>query len=170
MREGSLRPPEFNASPAHVTVVLRRHGTEVPELRDWLNNLTDRNLTPKADSVLVTINRVGSASVAKLHELLGSDSADLEKITSALCREGILRETSKGTFTISEGSQLPSETSNSVLNALTPNEELSIHDLSVRTGRSVGTLRHVLRDLINDGWVEATAPPTSRLRKYRRPL
>ena len=36
MREGSLRPPEFNASPAHVAVVLRRHGAEVPELRDWL--------------------------------------------------------------------------------------------------------------------------------------
>lgn len=169
MSEGSLQPPEFKASPAHVVVVLRRHGAEVPELRNWLNNLTDRNLTPEEDAVLVTINRAGSASIAKLRELLGYDSADLQEITSTLRREGILRETSKGTFTIAEGSPLPPDASDPVLNVLKPGDELSIHELSELTGRSVGTLRHALRGLITDGWVEATAPPTSRYRKYRRP-
>ncbi len=169
MAEGSLQPPEFNARPARLVVTLRRHGTEVPELRSWLNGLTDRDLSPEEDAVLVTINRDGESSIPRMHELLGYDSADLQKITSALRREGILRESAKGAFSIANGSPLPSGASLSVLDTLEPGDELSIRELSDHTGRSVGVLRRVLRELIEGGWVEATAPPTSRQRKYRRP-
>ena len=169
MADGSLQPPEFNARPARLVVTLRRHGTEVPELRSWLNGLTDRDLSPEEDAVLVTINRDGESSIPRMHELLGYDSADLQKITSALRREGILRESAKGAFSIANGSPLPSGASLSVLDTLEPGDELSIRELSDHTGRSVGVLRRVLRELIEGGWVEATAPPTSRQRKYRRP-
>lgn len=169
MADGSLQPPEFNASPARLVVTLRRHGTEVPELRSWLNGLADRDLSPEEDAVLVTINRDGESSIPRMHELLGYDSADLQKITSALRREGILRESAKGAFSIANGSPLPSGASLSVLDTLEPGDELSIRELSDHTGRSVGVLRRVLRELIEGGWVEATAPPTSRQRKYRRP-
>lgn len=169
MAEGSLKPPEFKVTPARVEVTLRRHGTEVPELRSWLNELTDRDLTPEEDAVLVTLNRDGESSVSDLHKSLGYDSADLQGIVGGLRKEGVITPTSHGKFGIAEGSALLSPSATAVLNVLPANETLSIHDIAELTERSVGTLRPILRELVTDGLIEATAPPTSRNRKYRRP-
>ncbi len=45
--------------------------------------------------------------------------------------------------------------------------ELSIHEIEEKTGLTINQVRSRIRDLINDGVVEATAPSTSRYRKYR---
>lgn len=169
MAEGSLKPPEFRVTPARVEITLRRHGTEVPELRSWLNNLTDRDLTPEEDAILVTLNRDGESTISDLHESLGYDSADLQRIVEDLRKECVVRSTEHGHFEIAIGSALPSPAGAAILDVLSSNETLSIHDIAELTGRSIGSLRHVLRELIADGMVEATAPPTSRQRKYRRP-
>lgn len=47
-------------------------------------------------------------------------------------------------------------------------EELRIAQIADLLGKSAGVLRPVLRRLVDSGVLEATAPPTSRLRAYRR--
>ena len=42
----------------------------------------------------------------------------------------------------------------------------SAHDIAERTGKSPTALRPLLRALVSDGLVTATAPPTSRNRAY----
>lgn len=55
-----------------------------------------------------------------------------------------------------------------VLADLSERDALSIRQISEGTGRNVNTLRPILRALVNDGCVIATAPPTSRNRRYLR--
>lgn len=54
-----------------------------------------------------------------------------------------------------------------VLDHLDDFEAKSIHDLAQATGRTPAALRPVLRELVDTGAVEATAPPQSRNRRYR---
>jgi ATP-dependent DNA helicase RecG len=56
-----------------------------------------------------------------------------------------------------------------VLRALAADVELSRKDLHDRTGIPQATLLRILRDLIDQGVVEATAPPRSPSRRYRKP-
>ncbi|QPL05496.1 MULTISPECIES: ATP-binding protein [Actinomyces] len=59
-----------------------------------------------------------------------------------------------------------SEARREILRVLRTDEPRSIHEVSEMTGRSVGYVRPLLRDLVERGLVEATAPPQSRRRKY----
>lgn len=168
MATASLQRPEFRAGPASVTVELRRHGAEVTEFRDWLNSLADRHFSPREDAILLTLKSHGSASVAELHHHLHYDSADIELSLEQLREEGIVRLTPSGQYTVSTGSPLPSTTDASILKHLSPSHPTTIHELAESSGRTAEELRRSLRRLVRDGWVIATAPPTSRNRKYLR--
>lgn len=54
-----------------------------------------------------------------------------------------------------------------VASLLLENGELSIHEIEEKTGLTINQVRSRIRDLIDDGVIEATAPATSRYRKYR---
>ncbi|MBW3068336.1 MULTISPECIES: MarR family transcriptional regulator [unclassified Actinomyces] len=53
-----------------------------------------------------------------------------------------------------------------ILAVLSADEALSIRDAAKATGKTLTALRPVLRELVERGLVVATAPPTSRRRKY----
>ena len=53
-----------------------------------------------------------------------------------------------------------------VLSVLDSREPLRIQEIAERTGKSLAALRPLLRELVSDGLITATAPPTSRNRAY----
>ncbi|MFC5370757.1 hypothetical protein [Arcanobacterium bovis] len=55
-----------------------------------------------------------------------------------------------------------------VLEALSYDTPLKVHDISIATQRTANALRPILRELIEMGLVKATAPAQSRRRAYLR--
>lgn len=66
------------------------------------------------------------------------------------------------------GARMPSEKGVAVVEGvLTERGEMSIAEIVDGSGLSLSQARRRVNDLIAEGCVEATAPPTSRKRKYR---
>lgn len=63
-----------------------------------------------------------------------------------------------------------SDVQKSILSALHGQDEMTIRELSRATGRGLPTLRMQMRELVEAGLVDATAPVTSRRRAYRLPV
>lgn len=168
MARSSLQAPEFTASAMLVKVVMRRHGAEIPEFRDWLDALSENERSQLEDAVLLTLKQNGPSTVSQLRARLGYDSADITTSLTRLKGSGIIRETDRGTYAIAEGTSLPSGSEAELLAHLSDKSARSIHEISELSGRTISALRKSLRSLIDTGWVTATAPPTSRNRKYLR--
>lgn len=168
MEASALTPPGFRVSPDAVEVTLQRHGAEIPEFLDWLKALTPRELSTHERAALITAKREGGVSVSRLHELTRIDSDEARTVLSNLRHEQLLRAVDEDSYIVSEGTPLPELSDFGTLQALSKTEPQTIHELASATGLSVSHLRVALRRLIDDGWVIATAPPTSRNRKYLR--
>jgi len=168
MQEHSLRKPDYRIGFDRVTVVLYRHGTESEEHRQWVQGITDREPTRQEDIALSMVRQDGEVSVVSLRERAGMDSDDARALLAGLKRAGVLSEREGEIFVLSTGTPLPTERDEVVLAVLGARGTASIQEIAEATGRSVPSLRPTLRRLIDTGWVEATAPPTSRHRRYRR--
>ncbi|WP_223585528.1 ATP-binding protein [Microbacterium sp. OVT16B] len=166
MEAHALERPRFSVSPDQVRLTLARHGAEIPEHRHWLRQLTDRDLDPHEDAALLIARREGRVSVDSLREALRIDSDEVRAILLRLRDEGILRGSGGEAFVLSEGAPLPNEIDAEIIRGLAGNRAQTIHEISEWSNLSVGALRARLRRLIEDGWVQATAPPQSRDRKY----
>lgn len=166
MEANALEHPRFVASPDQVKVTLTRHGAEIPEHRDWLRELTDRDLGPHEDAALLITRREGRVSVEGLRDALRIDSDEARKILTRLRGEGVLRGVGGGSYVLSEGAPLPNEIDAAIVYDLAGKDPQTIHEIAQSSGLSLGTLRARLRRLVEDGWVQATAPPQSRHRKY----
>lgn len=165
----ALRRPDFAATPDQVRVTLWRHGAEIPEHREWLRNLVDRDLDSREDAVLLIARREGQVSVAAVRDALRIDSDDARAVLGALKQEGILRAAHGESYILADGAPLPGGRDMRILQSLSKTQAKTIHQIAEESGRSVGTLRKALRTLVDDGWVVATAPPTSKNRRYLLP-
>lgn len=166
MEAHALERPQFTITPDQVKVTLARHGAEIPEHRQWLRQLTDRDLTTHEDAALLIARREGRVSVESLRAALRIDSHEARGILAGLRGEGVLRGAGNETYVLSDGSPLPSETDAAIVRGLAQKSPQTIHEIAQWSGLKVGTLRPRLRRLIEDGWVDATAPPQSRDRRY----
>lgn len=168
MEAHALDRPRFRATPDQVTVELRRHGAEIPELRSWLRDLTDRELSVHEDAALVMARREGEVGVLKLRDDLRIDSDEAREVLADLVALGLLRPDGPDAFVLwgHEPGVGPAETA--LLAALSTEVPRGIHDIADRLGKTPGSLRPLLRRLVEVGRVTATAPPTSRSRKYLR--
>lgn len=103
-----------------------------------------------------------------LRQNLGLDSDDCREVLVALAIDGILVGDGDGPYVLAGRRELRTtgEAQREVLAVLRPDEPRSIHEIAEATGKSLGALRALLRDLVEQGLVEATAPPQSRKRKY----
>ncbi|WP_083451492.1 ATP-binding protein [Leucobacter celer] len=162
----ALREPEFTVSPDQVKVTLFRHGAEIPEHREWLRDLTDRDLAPREDAALLIARRAGRVSVDDLRETLRIDSDEARLILSDLRGEGVLRGIGNETYVLADGAPLPDEIDTGIIRGLAGKDPQSIHQIVEWSGLALGTARARLRRLVDEGWVHATAPPQSRHRKY----
>lgn len=166
MRAHALNKPTFDVTPDQVRVTLWRHGAAVPEHRDWLHHLVNRELSPREDAALLLAKQNGEVSVTALRETLRIDSDESRVLLEALRQEGVLRESGKERYLLAEGAPLPSESQMEIIRVLSASDPVSIREIAEAVGRTVNGLRQPLRALVKGGWVVATAPTTSRLRKY----
>lgn len=168
MEAHALDRPRFRATADQVTVELRRHGAEIPALRSWLRDLTDRQLTSLEDAPLLMARREGTVSVSRLRADLRIDSDDARDLLTELVNAGLLREIGDEEYELwsLEPGLRPSE--REVLNVLDESNPLDVHELSALLGKSPTSLRPILRRLVTMGRVIATAPATSRNRRYLR--
>ncbi|MDQ6524056.1 ATP-binding protein [Nocardioides sp. LHD-245] len=168
MEAHALDRPRFRASADQVTVELRRHGAEIPALRSWLRDLTDRQLSALEDAALLMARREGTVSVSRVRADLRIDSDDARELLTELVNVGLLREIGNEEYELwsLEPALRPSE--REVLNALDDSRPLDVNELAAVLGKSPNALRPILRKLVTMGRVSATAPPTSRHRRYLR--
>lgn len=166
MEAHALDRPIFTVGADQVKVTLARHGAEVPEHREWLRQLTDRELAPHEDAALLIARREGRVSVNGVREALRIDSDEARGILGTLRDEGVIRRSAPETYVLAEGADLPTDTGAKIVRGLAGKEPQSIHEISEWSGISVESLRVRLRRLVADGWIRATAPPQSRHRKY----
>lgn len=168
MEAHAMGRPRFRIQPDRVAVELACHGAEVPAQRDWLRSLSARGLTAHEDAALLMACREGLVSAVTLRRELRIDSDEARELLSGLAGEGLLRSAGQDRYILSIGGQDLRPNESAVLQQLSPDVDLSIHELAEKLEKSANTLRPVLRSLIDAGWVEPTASPQSRNRKYRR--
>lgn len=168
MEAHALDRPRFRATADQVTVEFRRHGAEIPELRSWLRDLTDRQLNSLEDAALLMARREGTVTVTRLREDLRIDSDDARNLLTELVNAGLLREAGGEEYALwsLEPGLRPSE--REILDALHESDPLDVHELAELLGKSAGSLRPILRRLVRSGRVTPTAAATSRNRRYLR--
>lgn len=169
MEAHALQRPNFSIGPDQVKLTLARHGAEIPEQREWLRDLADRDLEPHEDAALLIARRDGRISVDALRSTLRIDSDQAREILAGLRAEGVLRGAGAETYVIAEGAPLPSAADAEIVRGLAGKAPQSIHEIVEWSGLSIGSVRARLRRLVESGWVHATAPPQSRNRKYTVP-
>lgn len=166
MRARSLESPEFTVTPDSVIVEFRRHGADSDAHRRWARDAVGRDLARGEDALLAIARREGRVTVTTARDQLGMDSDDARHTLHALTREGVLTPIGTEEFALFGTPAAPADTEEAVLNSLSPMAPISIAELSELTGKSRGSLRPVLRRLVEEGRVRATAPPQSRHRRY----
>ncbi|RTE49778.1 winged helix-turn-helix transcriptional regulator [Actinobaculum sp. 352] len=170
MRAYGLPTPDYSASTIdHVVVRLDRFGLMDPETEEWLRTLPGHSdFSRDHDAALALARRNGSVSVVDLRDNLGLDSDDCRSVFAQLVADGLLIGMNDGPYTLADQSRNVEATGTqlAVLAVLSEDEALSIRDIAKATGKTLTALRPVLRELVESGLVVATAPPTSRSRKY----
>lgn len=166
MRARSLESPEFTVTPDSVTVEFRRHGADSDAHRRWARDAVGRDLARGEDALLAIARREGRVTVTTARDQLGMDSDDARHTLHALTREGVLTPIGTEEFALFGAPAAPADTEEAVLNSLSPMAPISIAELSELIGKSRGSLRPVLRRLVEKERVRATAPPQSRHRRY----
>lgn len=168
MDSRALARPDYSGTRIDfVKVVLQRHGAEVPEIQRWLAERMPRPLSPHEAAAVLVIHQQSGATIADLRSELGRASDDLRLTLASLADARIVR-VNDGRYTLADQPDTPTGVDLIALNALSPDAPMSIHELADATDRSPNTLRPILRRLIDAGRVQATAPPTSRHRRYIR--
>lgn len=166
MRARSLESPEFTVTPDSVVVELRRHGADSDAHRRWARDAVGRDLARGEDALLAIARREGRVTVTTARDQLGMDSDDARHTLHVLTREGVLTPIGAEEFALFGAPAAPADTEEAVLNSLSPMAPMSIAELSELIGKSKGSLRPVLRRLVEEDRVRATASPQSRHRRY----
>lgn len=169
MRERGLPTPDYSGSDlSGVRVRLSRFGLLDEGVRAWLEGLPGGPYSEHERAALALARRDGRVSVVALRDNLGLDSDVARDVLGALVAEECLIGVGDGPYTLVDSSWR-TETSGArweLLSLLDAERAMTIHDLAEATGKSPGALRPLLRELVADGLVVATAPPTSRNRAY----
>jgi len=174
--------PLFAASLNEFRVTIPRTSLVTPELRAWARRLSrGQDLSEAQISVLVLASAGYDVDIALLRRL-GLGSSDGRRQLSQLRDLGLLqprRARDDGSYRLapglsdiaardeaqsSPGRGLPER----ILEALGETDSASREELQEATGASRSSVTNALDHLITSGTVEATAPPRSPNRRYRR--
>ena len=184
MRGHGLAVPTFKDRTTTFTVVLDRHGLLDPDTRAALASIGADDLSTHAQCALALAARGNHVDDQVLRHQLAIDSRDAQRLLAGLVREGWLTNPARPGRSYGEGRRMRphqpslivgqgqprrSSVDDAILQAIGRDDEVGIHELAGRTGVSIDYLRQRLRVLVNGGQLVATAPPTSRHRRYRRP-
>lgn len=170
MREYGLPAPDYRSSTIdHVVVKLQRFGLLDPEIDQWLAALPDANHLSRDERLAMAIAATErTIDVAELRARLGLDSDECRTVLASLLEKGLLEGSGDGPYVVArvrpDITFSPLELN--ILALLSRDEPLSVAELAVRSGRSVHSVRRVLRSLGDQNVIDGTAPPQSRYRKY----
>lgn len=167
MREAGLPVPDYEVDIAEVTVKLSRHGLLEPETNQWLSDKLGEEYSAAEGIALVMAKELGAVSPRDLRHQTGHDSEDMRDLLKSLVRKMILVEASPDRFILPMISGL-TEAECEVLETIGSSDPVTIHQISQLTGKTVNALRPILRSLIEEQKITATAPPSSRNRAYLR--
>lgn len=169
MESRALAQPKFVAGIDHFKVILGRSGTEIAENRQWLSQTVGHDINSHEQAVAVIVRRNGRASVASVREQLGIDSDEIRAIFHDLINEGVLRRVSEDEVelaTIHRERWTREEWLVRIQAVLNPARPMGIHEIAEALGRSPENTRNYVKMLVDSGDVIATAPTSSRQRKY----
>lgn len=167
MREAGLPVPDYEIDVARVTVKLGRHGLLEPETSQWLSERLGTSYSPPEGIALVMAEELGAVSPKNLRDQTGHDSEDMRELLKRLVERGVLIESSPDRFTVPASKYL-TDAEQEVLETISSTDPVTIRQISDLTGRSANALRPILRSLIEQQIIVATAPPSSRNRAYLR--
>lgn len=171
MKSCALNAPLFEATIDCFRVTLGRSGTEIPENRIWIRGFTGDGLTQREEAILLAARRDGQASVKSIRDMLRIDSDEIREAFANLTRRGALEQIDKDTFCVrpeSRGSANRDARSaeETILSTLSHDTPMDIHEIAAAIGKSLASTRLHMRSLIECKKVKATAPSTSKNRKY----
>lgn len=178
MRSRALGAPKFVAKPDRFTVVLNRYGAEYQDNKRWLTGI-GTTLTNQEQSILMLLRQTSTMTVRQLHASLRIDSDDIRHIMERLATRGIITPTGPDEYAVATpqtgiaddkptSTDKLSSTEQIVLASLSTETPLDVHAIVTRSGKGISTVRRVLRMLIVRNLAVATAPPSSKHRKYLR--
>lgn len=167
MREAGLPVPDYDIDIARVTVKLSRHGLLEPDTNRWLSSHLGSAYSAPEGIALVMAKQLGAVSPRDLRNQTGHDSDDMRELLKGLVSRGILAEPYPDRFTISTTGGL-TEAERDILETIDFNTPVTIREISNLTGKTTNAIRPLLRSLIEQQLVVATAPPSSRNRAYLR--
>lgn len=177
MRAHGLPAPEFEDLIDAVRVTLHRFGLLTPATRDWLETMGADDLSPHRKMALVLAKEAGAVTPQAMRQQLGLDTEDARDLLNDLRGRGLLAEPSVDKFVLAVNDQMTlpglptdvqrlSDGERDVLFAFLGGGERSAHEIVAVTGRSIHNVRSILHSLVKAGILLATAPPTSRNRRY----
>ena len=167
MASRALAEPKFIASIDSFKVVLGRSGTEIDENRQWLSERVSHDLDSHEQAVAVILRRDGRATVASIREQLGIDSDEIRKVFKGLVADGLLKWAATDEVELVRQPRWSQEEwFDRILATLDTEHPMSIHELSSALNRRAESTRNYVKALVERGDVIATAPPSSKDRKY----
>ncbi len=174
--------PLFAANLDHFRVTILRTSPVTPELRAWARRLSHREDLSEAQISLLALAHAGSNADIALLRRMGLGPSEARRQLGQLRDLGLLqprKARDDGSYRLapglapiaardetlsSPGSGLPER----ILHALGETDSASREELQEATGASRSSVINALEGLITSGAVEATAPPRSPNRRYRR--
>nr|WP_197517505.1 ATP-binding protein [Microbacterium karelineae] len=180
-----LGTPRFDVTSTHVTLSLDRHGLLDPDEESWLADVGAEDLPAESQRVLVLVHRGVPVDIHVLRTTFGMDCRDAESLLRRLTeqrwlgyplhlgqayRVGERLASREAELDLLEGiGPLSSRTEldERIISAVRDAGELDVHSIAARVQRTLPTVRPRLRVLVEEGALIATAPPTSRNRRYR---
>lgn len=181
MKSRSLEQPDFRPTFDRFQVILYRGGAELALNQQWVRNHVGHDLPGRESSVLHTVRALGQASVHVIRDRLGHDSDDIRATLATLVDEGLVKQIAADVYAPLEASNItatdtptpiPPVTAPSsrqaIVNVVPVSGTISARDIAEATGKSLQTVRRILRELVEDGTITAIGKKQSRLRTYTR--
>lgn len=172
MTSSGLPAPRFKNLPAQFTATLDRFGILNPEMRQWLDSLGVVGLNREQEFALALLHQAESLTINELRQHLAVDSSVAEHALRNLVERQLATQAADRYFLTPAPSAITGHytaSDTAVLATLSEGGTWTVHQLATATGRTAGSLRPVLRRLVEKGDIVPTAPPTSKLRAYRIP-
>lgn len=180
MKELSLAQPDFQPTFDRFRVILYRGGAEIATNQQWVRSHVGHDLPGRDSSVLHTVRALGRASVRDIRDRLGYDSDDIRMMLATLAEAGLIRQAAADVYEPVETSAIPNagdaptpstaapSSRQAIIDAVPTSGTISARDIAEMTGRSLQTVRRILRELVDDGTIAAIGKKQSRLRTYTR--
>lgn len=171
MKRHTLRPPTFDIGFDSFSIVLGRFGTEIAENRRWIAEQTSQSLSRDEEALLLLAREREKLTVQDAHAVLGLDSDDVRRMVTELHGAGLLETLEDDAFRLAQRPQATDKiiltpTQVALYKLLDKTDAKGVQELSAALGKTPRTIQRALHELLAHGIVVATAPLTSKDRKY----